>query len=68
MNSISSLSMSLTTRIFILERKCRAMSFTASLKEGGRREEERHENMGKRKERRKRKKGRREENASVVEL
>ena len=52
-----------------MERKCRAISFTASLKEGGRREEERHEKMGKRKERRKRrKKGRREENASVVEL
>ena len=39
MNSMSSLSMSLTTSIFILERKCKAMSFTASLKGGGRKEE-----------------------------
>ena len=53
MNSISSLSMSLTTRIFILERKCRAMSFTASLEEGRRREEERNEINGKEKRRRK---------------
>ena len=31
MNSMSSLSMSLTTSTFILDRKCRAISFTASL-------------------------------------
>lgn len=51
MNSMSSLSMSLTTSTFILDRKCRAISFTASLcrREGEEEVGEGEEGRGKKK-------------------
>ena len=56
--------MSLTTSIFILERKCKAMSFTASLKGGGKEGEEGKEE-GKKGRRKRGKKGRRERGTEV---